>query len=236
MTSYLSIDLDYWMLHLNDTACVKFFNRIFSLGLPIQIVQSHEELLPHINENKADVLYNVDYHSDLFGFNNEEEPKTWLKENNPKDGTWGAYVDWRKDGHFVWIHPQSHCMEIGKGACWHNPKENPFRGAFVEWNKVSNSLGKGRLNLDSVIAVGVAVSPEFTEIATVWRVAILLGLIEDNYLGESDSTFFVSQFNRRWDPFIFDPQNIDKRWYRKISGYYNSEILEYHEVSNCKRN
>lgn len=204
MKSYLSVDLDYWMLHMNDTSSVKFFNKLLSLGKPIRVVQSHEELLPQINESKADVLYNIDYHADIFGFVEKGEAKDWIKRNDPEDGTWGVYVDWRKHGSFCWMHPHHHCMEHGKGACWKDHRENPFNGAFIEWKKAWNQVGRGGLDLSSVAEIGVAVSPDWTELPTVWRVANLLGIVRNGNL---------IPLEERWKPFWFDPSKASKNWY-----------------------
>lgn len=205
MKSYLSVDLDYWMLHINDTASVKFFNKILSLGKPIRVVQSHEELLPQINESKADVLYNVDYHADIFGFSDKKEVDEWIKNNPPEDGTWGVFVEWRRKGSFCWMHPQHHCMEYGKGACWEDRDENPFNGGFVEWKKTWNQVGKGGLDWDSVTGIGVAASPDWTELPTVLRVSNLLGILRNGRL---------APLKERWKPFWYDPSKASKKWYK----------------------
>ena len=81
MHSYLSIDLDYWRNEKNDQESTKVFKKVFSLGLPLYVVKTHEQLLSHINRSRYDVIYNVDYHSDIFGFHSKEERAKWVKDN-----------------------------------------------------------------------------------------------------------------------------------------------------------
>ena len=89
MKSYLSVDLDFWSDYKNDTANTNFFKKVCGLGIPIRVVDSHEKLLKHINSVQADMLYNVDYHSDTFGFANERDRKEWYEENSlPDEGQW----------------------------------------------------------------------------------------------------------------------------------------------------
>jgi len=206
MKSYLSVDLDYWMLHQNDTSCVKFFNKVMSLGKKIRVVQSHEELLEHVNESKADILYNIDYHSDLFGFEDKSEIEKWFVENSAEDGTWGVFVNWRKSGQFCWMHPVKDCINLGVGACWVGSNEDPFNGAFVEWEKVWNQVGIGGLDLESVTDIGVAISPDYTHFDTVRRVVKLLGVEKTMKPGNP----------QKIDPFWFDPVTVEKGWYSQL--------------------
>lgn len=169
--SYLSIDLDYWQKEKNDVACRVFFEKVFRLKLPILVVDSHERLLWHVNKSRADILYNVDYHSDFVGYKNKAEEEKDRKRK-PKDGTWINYVKWRRNGEVHWMYPEAKCYgscqmsaQRGSGACWVEPSENPFRKSTrFDWKSARRSLGNSDVQWDTVVAVGLSISSNYLPI------------------------------------------------------------------------
>lgn len=163
--SYLSIDLDYWSEEVDDTDSFYFFERVFDLGLPILVVESHEQLLDHVNKSGADTLYNVDYHSDFTGFENKNEAKTDMEED-AEDGTWINYVDWRWEGTVHWMYPKEICYgssqdsnRDGLGVCWTEPGQNPFKkSTYNQWKHIKKSVGYSEIDWDSIVTVGFAIS------------------------------------------------------------------------------
>lgn len=63
-TAYVSIDMDFWeSAKIADRSIRRFLDTIPSV--PKIAVMNHQQLLRHINSLPADVLVNVDTHSDL---------------------------------------------------------------------------------------------------------------------------------------------------------------------------
>ena len=171
--AYLSIDLDYWQNEKTDRACRRFFERVFSLGLPITVVDSHERMLQDVNGSKANVLYHVDYHSDLTGYCSQLEAELEAKRK-PDDGTWINHVRWRRTGEVYWFYPSGKCYgtgqlystpmgrERGYGVCWRNAEENPFyKTTYNEWGQVHRSRGCADIDWSIVSGVGVALSADY---------------------------------------------------------------------------
>ena len=173
MTSYLSIDLDYWYRNRTENGSIKFFRKVFDLGLPIKLATSHEELLPHINKHKADILYNVDTHADLFGKQDKAAMDNFKLRNNPIDGSWGAFVNWRETGCFWWMYSRT----IDAGICWPDPGEyDPFIDGYSGWKETKRTKGYQDIKWDSITAVGVAISPDYSTHHSIKSVLRSLGL------------------------------------------------------------
>jgi len=122
MSSYLSIDLDYFTTVTSRGTHVfddqkdyhKFFNTIFTKNIPVLLVDSHEMILDHVNSFPSDILYNMDYHNDVFPVCTMD-----LKHGYGLEcGSWGNFVSWRKDGTFIWCLPDfDECWVYGYGDC-----------------------------------------------------------------------------------------------------------------------
>jgi len=155
MRIYLSIDLDFWENEFPQ----KYFEKVMRISAPKRLVISHEELLPHVNQNHFDTLVNVDFHSDLADLDNGCKPKL-------NDGTWGNHVQGSHKKKFVWSCPdKNRCYEHGFGTC--HGLCNPFALAYRKysldycgWAKVS--LREKWLPVANVVAVGIALSPDYT--------------------------------------------------------------------------
>jgi hypothetical protein len=210
MKAYLSIDLDYWVNHGadytdTDIHSYKFFKKVCALNLPIKVVRDHELLLPHINSAKCDLLYNVDYHSDIFGYVDEEEKQKYSSEP-PNCGTWANYVEWRESAAFHWIYPNAHCYhKCGSscgayGTCWWDELHNPYLSKVIKpFKNMLRSKGCSKINWTSIIAVGISVSPEYTNYLTVKRVLDALGFTDMGCFSDSRIAMDVD------DQFIYLP-------------------------------
>ena len=181
MRSYLSIDLDYWRNEPNDKKSAEFFKKAFSLGIPLYVVKTHEQLLDHVNKSKYDLIYNVDFHSDLFGFHDKKERADWIRKNPkaPDEGQWGVFIKWRKNGCFYWLYPSVTCYSVNghdtkrssTGACWETKKDNPYLPTtYTDWKEVKRNIGTSPLEWNTVTAIGVSVSPDWTREESVGRV------------------------------------------------------------------
>jgi hypothetical protein len=113
MKNYLSIDLDFWNLY-GANGCKDFLGKVKDSNIPVQIVDSHEDLLPLINEDKYDKILNIDYHSDIA--NNYEDGVCDLN-----CGTWANHIRHRKD--FLWLHPVS--LDFWDALC-HSPQDDDY--------------------------------------------------------------------------------------------------------------
>jgi hypothetical protein len=163
---YLSLDLDYWQ---DEWVFQELFDELVTLNLPTEMVIDHHHLLRHINTHKADILVNVDCHSDL--------AESGGKYGAPKlnDGTWGNHVRWRRKSTFVWLHPFTNCMKL----CHCHVEANPFLEDCSEWKMTIARHEIGRLPLDRVKAIGLAVSPGWAMIGVHYDSLLRLGFTDE---------------------------------------------------------
>ena len=155
MNTYLSIDLDFWEEDRDYKHLRRFLKKVKETCTDIKIVDSHESMTRHIN--RAGKLYgccrviNVDYHADIGdaadgaadGFN---------------CGSWAHFINFRKEGEFIWLRPQA---DESEGCCWHGSR-NPFNVIGVSgWKSCKRFVTKTpkrRIDWSSVKAVGIAFS------------------------------------------------------------------------------
>lgn len=159
---YLSVDLDYWNLNKSSIRMLGFLQRVTRYcnskiveSCELKIVESHEELLPHINASGCNHLINIDYHADFAG----------EKDGRPfplGDGTWVDRVVWKQQGTYEWRAPDPQCQAFGAGYChsWADP--NPFTcRSATSWRHRHKRCGLKRISWTSVRAVGIALSPRY---------------------------------------------------------------------------
>ncbi len=158
---YLSIDCDYWRTHESPESCLRFFNRVWGVALdkslPIYTVLYHHHLLPHINASDCNVLVNIDYHSDL-----ADIPTGHTIEFS--EGTWGNFVDWRREGTFIWRYPVLDCVDTSLGCHdgYCHDQQNPFDDPQVaRWRAAKKRLGLYGIAWDHIEAIGVCLSPNW---------------------------------------------------------------------------
>lgn len=173
MNVYLSIDLDYWNGQ-RSRGINRFFSRVFDLRLPIFVVPSHDQLLEHINSHpECDCLINVDYHSDVV-----DRVESKSQRNELTEGSWVSFVRWRNRASYVWRYPDEMCRSHNEGYCHLDaPGKNPFENPRVSgWREAREIRGVRGLPWDSVIAVGVSLSPIWLFKSPVARVVGGLGI------------------------------------------------------------
>lgn len=141
MKIYLSIDLDYWN---RGPKCFGHMRKFLTEALGyvpksrINVIDSHENMIPFINESGCDELINMDWHSDI---SNRFDPDFKDQEgwNMLNCGTWVTYIKWKGNGKYTWIHPYAAKYRDRRGYC-HLPlgrKNNPFNNASVSGWKVT---------------------------------------------------------------------------------------------------
>lgn len=94
--SYLSIDLDYFNgcnPEFVESTLDRILRGVRRRGLPLVAVMNHQQLLPHIDQHPAEILWNFDQHADM-------APKTIDRLDC---GSWVAYVRWRKKSAYIWV-------------------------------------------------------------------------------------------------------------------------------------
>jgi len=160
--TYLSVDLDYWGFSRNaKSLCTRFFNKVFSLNVPILIVRSHHNILDDVNTSGCKRIEHVDYHSDLADWNKPVRslgriPRTRMRLTC---GTWLSYVKWRDKGEVIWRYPSPHCLHFNSGYC--HDILSPFEYPVSGWNKTNLKQGLSHLPWDDIKKVGVAISEDF---------------------------------------------------------------------------
>jgi len=170
--SYLSIDLDFWKEYRDSRSSTSFFNKVFALNVPMLFVIEHEELLNDINSSKADVLYNIDYHSDICSDNEIEV------DDNPTDGTWVNYISWRNKGKYCWICPSlNECYTNQNGTCCWISDSDPFKYKKESgWKSIEVTQKLKTIDWRTITNVGVCLSPCFLDPFTVKGVIKKFGI------------------------------------------------------------
>ena len=151
MSTYLSIDLDYWRYFNDDWHSKRFFERVLALGLPITVALHHHHLLWSINRRARGLtrVINVDYHSDI----TEED----FQPFELNEGTWANFVQRPEQMTFEWRYPSADCLDSQTGYC--HTYANPFKKTCTRWRRVVKKLGVARIPWSDVQAVGVCLSP-----------------------------------------------------------------------------
>ena len=170
--TYLSVDLDFWN-HVFDTFpydkarrhMEDFLAKVMQTTDNLRIVDSHEELMKHANLTHkkfgCNKLINVDYHSDIFDRFNPDDSQF---RNLFNCGTWINYIDFMKEGEFLWVLPYPFKDAKYRGFCHDgNSKEgNPFfNPAVAGWKKTGYSTAiypMHKIDWDNVVGAGIAFS------------------------------------------------------------------------------
>lgn len=169
MSTYLSIDIDFWKKHYNLDHMKKFLELAKGASPNVLIVDSHEQLKTHVNTYGCNSLINVDFHSDIYDI---AQPHNYPDSEDPyyrryNCGTWVNYVKFRYKGKFTWIHPHIHDRGIQYGYCHVETRRNfmtvnPFfNPKIAEWNetyKIASTTPEDHINWSDIGAVGIAFS------------------------------------------------------------------------------
>ena len=156
MSSYLSIDLDYWFYH----SCPKSTNglkRILHKVLDVTdklLVDEHHNLLDHINSSKCDKIIHVDYHQDLV-FNIGDTTKV-------ECGNFFSFVNNKENIDFDWYYPDyDECIRKGLGFCV-DPSYKPLaKKNFIYKNQTRKCGLPTNKELENVTSVGIAFSFDY---------------------------------------------------------------------------
>jgi hypothetical protein len=161
MKTYLSLDLDFWN-KTKDLGKIRIFlekvKELKDRGIPVLVVDSHEELTKDVNRLEIEHLINVDYHSDIWDRWNPYV-KDWYNCYNC--GTWINFVKKSNRMIYTWVHPHKKGNEC-LGYCSH--RDNPFydEGLVYSGWKVTEMLGSTTpekfIRWENVISVGIAFS------------------------------------------------------------------------------
>jgi len=163
-TSYLTIDVDFWLDPTNPMLTSLFSVLHWAMCHPeILVVTHHQQILKHANTHPADRLVNVDAHSDVCHW------KPGEKMGPFNCGTWGAFIEWRQAAVFHWIHPHTN-GGIDKGNC-----NSSFHwDEKLDWKKTtSKKVCPSRLTVDYLVKLGpytgvsISLSPEWSSLPCV---------------------------------------------------------------------
>lgn len=177
---YLSVDLDYWTGDIRTKRGMEqFVNKIidkYEEGMPVKLVLDHHRLLNHVNKFEVDTLINVDYHSDIV----EETANESLD-----CGSWITFVRDKGEMHVTWCAPNyKECVTHGAGRCddWfgpYNTQEGVLeRPEIAGWKSIYTTEGVGCIPWGNVVAIGVAVSPNYWGVCPPSQMLILRKLNE----------------------------------------------------------
>lgn len=161
MKTYLSLDLDFWN-KIKDIEKVKAFlikvKELQDRGIPVLVVDSHEELTKVVNKLAIEHLINVDYHSDIW---DRWNPRHNEYHNCYNCGTWINFIKKENRLIYTWMHPHSKGHE-NLGYCSH--QHNPFydEGLVYSGWRITEMLGSRTperfVRWENVISVGIAFS------------------------------------------------------------------------------
>jgi len=208
MRTYLSIDLDYFhcagFTPIDEDLVNKrfdvFIDWIVSLNMKPKFVESHEQLLDHINETSPDKILHIDTHSDI--------AFTDPRGNSPKlnDGTFMFFVEGKRNIEYEWRLPDRvHCIRNKAGICdcegWPTVK---MRKQDSGWKKLSYKAGLSGIKNHEIASIGFAFSPEWTH----------FNKFEESSLSKLVSMMDESEieiFNK-----VFDKQDIRANWRKNV--------------------
>lgn len=148
MKTYLSIDIDFW--NDLDAAEVTLCKLLLQRGeVPISAVMNHQQLLSSVNDSGADLLVNVDEHSDL------TDSGVTIFEC----GSWVSYVEWRHYGRYLWVR---NVQNTSRGSCNLGQK---VWNAGSDWMSTTTIFKKQEVDLcpylQDCVGIGLCLSPSF---------------------------------------------------------------------------
>ena len=174
MSTYLSVDIDYWTHGQGQrAACTRLIHKILNLGVPTLVVLNHQEMLKDVDRSGCDRIEHVDYHSDVV----DSEGYPGCPEKPLFDeGSWLSFVEWRHQGELTWRMPSLiDCYDKGWGTCHdaHNPFVKPVSG----WRSIKKRQGWRGLPWHDIARVGIAISYYYWSCQETYRsvLAELLG-------------------------------------------------------------
>lgn len=162
MNKYLSIDIDFWNytdLYQANNEINKLIYELLNRKVDIFACTNHQQMLQHVDDSDADLLINLDTHSDLADFTNV----------NFNCGTWASFVQWRRHGKYLWLHRSS----TAEGECniYEDRAEKltamfqyGTRSDLTDWEAINHrtiTYIPWKLLLNNTVAAGFCLSPSY---------------------------------------------------------------------------
>lgn len=149
---FLSIDLDFW---LTPEPALKSIADVMKYAaehnIPLNVMMNHQQMLPHVNHSAARTLVNLDQHSDARD----------VRVDRFDCGSWISYVNWRKDGQFVWA---KNNPDMARGNC--NWKFNAPWNQNIGWGLTRADILDQKFNIHDLLkdafGIGICLSPAYT--------------------------------------------------------------------------
>jgi hypothetical protein len=153
-SAYLSIDIDFWSYSYEVYEnLIPLIDHARTKNIPLAGAVSHHHVLPHVDENPAEVLINVDEHSDHAG--------PGFADLNC--GSWVGHVSWAKDGRYLWLRSGT----IHEGRCDGHDSGNWGDGSPWKSMETRKPRKTGMLRdiLDHYLLYGVSItlSPGYSD-------------------------------------------------------------------------
>jgi hypothetical protein len=201
MSTYLSVDLDFFNTK-PPADLVKFFYKVRNHYSRPVLVESHEDLVEHVNQNQPTMLINVDEHSDYLEF---EELKEGLNRKC-HCGNWVNHVKGVQS--YRWLAPNKDVTsfrQIMNNGVEVYLSKGRGRGDNVEefYTRKGNKqrhipdakiwYGLSRINWDTVSAIGVAISSDYTN-----------HTVREYFVTHCLPLFKEKQFDLTFDPCVLE--------------------------------
>ena len=167
MKTHLSIDLDYWSSNRCRIRPRTFFRKLATLGLSYRLYMYHQDVVPQVNTSGCSRLINMDYHSDFC----DGSPSVSRINVRPCEGDWVDWINWRKNGEFVWAPPNySRCVEGGSGRCDAFGHKNWPYLEKNEWAKVRvTKKPEDVVSWKDIVDISIVVSPGYVDFTDLIR-------------------------------------------------------------------
>ena len=134
---------------------------MWSIGkVPVIAVMNHQQMLSSVNDSGASRLINIDEHSDLADRN----------VDRLECGTWISYVNWRRQGTYIWIRPKIHYYGSCNGNDWGLWNQGTD-GDRSESRYIDSKNLRVTTYLYDCVGVGLCMSPAYAiaDVANVFR-------------------------------------------------------------------
>lgn len=157
---YVSIDMDFWNGLQSDVA-ENYLRALLQIArprrIPIHMVYNHQQLTRHVDRSRANVLINIDQHSDLCGTDIQVF----------SCGSWVAYVRNRQNMLYRWVHRH----HVYQGEC--NGSDHPIfttrtiHREYTDFKKIERRrvtrAPRIHTYIDNCVGIGICLSPSYTD-------------------------------------------------------------------------
>lgn len=192
-STFLSIDLDYFDDSPRETIA-RFLRRVDLLDVEKVVYRDHHDILPMVNKLDWETLINVDHHSDLADYvedeNGELIASQWVDHKGDKEfaeldcGNWVNYVKKIGSRLYSWRYSMDMCL-AWSGRCDDRTKDRSFltpAGAkYRNWKNIEVKQGLRGIPWDDIVGVAIVVSPEYSDTSTLANSWVLLQEMDVTY-------------------------------------------------------